>query len=91
LGALQRDSFTSSTDIDRLKGMLGLHAQELAIIAFIVVMLFGYKRIPQIFGGLGQGIRDFKKGLKDDSPEDPPLEASKVDTDQTQEKASTKT
>lgn len=50
--------------------MFGLHAQELLIIAFIVVILFGYKRIPELFGGLGKGIRDFKKGLKGDEEQD---------------------
>lgn len=46
--------------------MFGLGAPELLIIAFIIIVLFGYKRIPEIFGGLGKGIRDFKKGLKEE-------------------------
>lgn len=37
---------------------------ELILIFLIVVVLFGASRIPQIGRGLGEGIRNFKKGLK---------------------------
>jgi len=60
--------------------MLGLGVPELLIIAFMVVVLFGYKRIPQIFGGLGQGIRDFKKGLKEE-PSDNDSGSAQLDSD----------
>ena len=44
--------------------------QELIIIFLIVILLFGATRLPQIGKGLGEGIRNFKKGIKqDDSPE----------------------
>ena len=36
---------------------------ELIIILIIVVMLFGAKRIPEIMGGVGKGIRVFKKTM----------------------------
>lgn len=43
---------------------------ELLIILVIVVLLFGATRLPNIGKGLGEGIRNFKKGLKaDDTPE----------------------
>ncbi|MFO0886335.1 MAG: twin-arginine translocase TatA/TatE family subunit [Pirellulales bacterium] len=45
-----------------LLGFLGMGTQELVIIAVIVLILFG-SRLPQVMGGLGKGIRDFKKGL----------------------------
>ena len=38
---------------------------ELIIILVIVLILFGAKRIPEIAAGLGKGIREFKKSLKD--------------------------
>lgn len=51
--------------------MPSLGVPELVVIFLIVVVLFGASRIPQIGRGLGEGIRNFKKGLKsgDDGPE----------------------
>ena len=39
---------------------------ELLIIFVILVLLFGASKIPQLGKGLGEGIRNFKKGLKGD-------------------------
>ncbi len=44
--------------------------QELIIIMVIVLILFGGKKIPELMGGLGKGIKSFKKGL--DEPEETP-------------------
>jgi sec-independent protein translocase protein TatA len=41
---------------------------EIALIVVIVVLLFGSKRIPDILRGLGQGIREFKAGMRDEPP-----------------------
>lgn len=38
--------------------------QELLVIFLIVVVLFGATRLPQLGKGLGEGIRNFKQGLK---------------------------
>jgi sec-independent protein translocase protein TatA len=38
---------------------------ELIIILVIVLILFGAKRIPEIAQGLGRGIREFKKSVRD--------------------------
>ncbi|MEO1082777.1 MAG: twin-arginine translocase TatA/TatE family subunit [Acidobacteriota bacterium] len=43
---------------------MGLGVPELLIIFLIVVVLFGASRLPQIGRGLGEGITNFKKGLK---------------------------
>ncbi len=51
-------------------GSLGV--PELVIIFLIIIVLFGASRLPQIGKGLGEGIRNFKKGLssgKDPAPE----------------------
>ena len=45
--------------------MPNLGATELLIILAIVVLLFGYSRLPQLGKGLGQGIRNFRQGLKE--------------------------
>lgn len=43
---------------------------ELLIILGIVVLLFGGKKIPELAKGLGQGIKNFKKSVKEDEPEE---------------------
>lgn len=50
-----------------------LGVPELLIIFLIIVVLFGASRLPNIGRGLGEGIRNFKKGLKnvEESPELP--------------------
>ena len=51
--------------------MPSLGVPELMIIFLIIVVLFGASRIPTIGRGLGEGIRNFRKGLKgeEDEPE----------------------
>ena len=38
--------------------------QELIIILLIAVLIFGGKKIPEIFKGVGEGIREFKSSMK---------------------------
>jgi sec-independent protein translocase protein TatA len=45
---------------------MGLKVPELLIIGFVVVLLFGGSKLPQLGAGLGQGIRSFKKALAGD-------------------------
>ena len=42
---------------------------ELFVILAIVVLLFGAKKIPDLAKGIGKGIKDFKKEMKDDEIE----------------------
>jgi sec-independent protein translocase protein TatA len=53
--------------------MPSLGVPELVIVFLIIIVLFGASRIPHIGKGLGEGIRNFKKGLKgvDGSDEEP--------------------
>ncbi len=39
---------------------------ELLIIGVIVLVLFGGKKIPEMMSGLGKGMKEFKKSMKDD-------------------------
>jgi len=41
--------------------------QELLVILLIVIIIFGASKLPQLGKGLGEGIRNFKGGLKSDS------------------------
>lgn len=43
---------------------------EIFVIVLVVVLLFGAKRLPEIGRALGEGIREFKKTLKDDHDQD---------------------
>jgi len=43
---------------------------ELLIILAIVVLLFGAKKIPELAKGMGSGIRNFKKAMKEDEEEE---------------------
>ena len=44
---------------------------QIAIIVVCVLLFFGGKKIPELMKGLGTGIKEFKKGVKeDDSKED---------------------
>lgn len=52
---------------------------ELLIVLAIVVLLFGAKKIPDLAKGMGKGIKDFKKAIKEDEEE--PKEIAKNDTD----------
>jgi sec-independent protein translocase protein TatA len=44
---------------------MGIGAPELIVIALIALLLFGAGRIADIGKGLGQGIKNFKQGLKE--------------------------
>lgn len=41
----------------------GLGFQEILIIALIILLLFGGKKIPELMKGLGKGVRSFKDGI----------------------------
>ena len=45
--------------------MFGLGFQEILVIALIVLLLWGGKKIPELMHGLGKGVKSFKDGMKD--------------------------
>ena len=50
--------------------MGGIGLPELLVILVIIVVIFGASRLPQLGKGLGEGISNFKEGLKGkDKPE----------------------
>ena len=49
--------------------MFGLGPGELILIFVAVLLLFGARRLPEIAQGMGKGIREFKKAIKDTSDE----------------------
>jgi len=45
--------------------MFGLGFQEILIIALIVLLFFGGKKIPELMKGLGKGVKSFKEGMNE--------------------------
>ena len=56
---------------------------ELLVILAIVVLLFGAKKIPDLAKGMGKGIKDFKKAIRDDDEE--VAKAKEIKQDETKE------
>ena len=52
--------------------ILSLSWQHILIVAIIVLLLFGGKKIPELMRGVGSGIKEFKDAVKeeDKKPED---------------------
>jgi sec-independent protein translocase protein TatA len=51
--------------MNQLLAIGGLSPMELIIIVGVIVLLFGSSKIPQLMRGVGSGINEFKKGLKE--------------------------
>ncbi|MGB6199414.1 MAG: twin-arginine translocase TatA/TatE family subunit [Candidatus Acidiferrales bacterium] len=48
--------------------MEALTPMHLLIIAAVIVIMFGGKKIPEVMKGLGEGVRSFKEGMRGDTP-----------------------
>lgn len=66
--------------------MGSIGAPELIVIALIALLLFGAGRIADIGKGLGQGIKNFKQGLKEANDTDDDEEPAKAKTAEKSEK-----
>lgn len=44
---------------------LAIHGWEWIIIALVILLLFGGKKIPELMKGLGKGVKNFKEGMKE--------------------------
>ena len=43
----------------------GIGTPELLVIVFVILLLFGGKKIPELMRGLGKGVKKLKKGIKE--------------------------
>jgi sec-independent protein translocase protein TatA len=55
-----------------LAGIGPLGVPELLIIAFIIILIFGVGRLPEVGSALGKGIREFRKSTREDDDETKP-------------------
>jgi sec-independent protein translocase protein TatA len=61
--------------------LLAISAGHILILVVALVLLFGGKKIPELMGGIGKGMKDFKKAIKDDDEpsSETPKEAPRAD------------
>jgi sec-independent protein translocase protein TatA len=57
--------------------MFGLGVPELILICVILIFIFGTSRIADLGKGMGEGIKNFKKAMKDESAPSAPTEEKK--------------
>ena len=57
---------------------MGLGWKELVIVLVIVLVVFGAKKLRNLGGDLGEAVKGFKKGMKDDEADKP---QARVDAD----------
>jgi sec-independent protein translocase protein TatA len=50
--------------------MFNLGFPEMLLIFVVIVLIFGTTRLPELGRGLGEGIRNFKKSMKDENEEE---------------------
>jgi len=64
----------------------GIGAQELLLIFLVILLLFGAKKIPEIAQGLGKGMREFRKAMRETQDEltkpEPPAEERKSNSEE---------
>jgi len=66
--------------------MFGLGTPEIILIAIVILVLFGAKKIPELMKGLGKGVKEFKKASSD--IEDDIKKDDKDDKDDKEKKSS---
>ena len=64
----------------------GLGGWEIAIIALVILLIFGGRKIPELMRGLGKGIKNFKEGIKESDAEKPEDDLQKQIKDKEEEK-----
>lgn len=60
---------------------------EIIVIAAIVLLIFGGKKLPELMRGLGKGVKEFKEGVKDVKEEITEEDPAKPSKPKDQEKA----
>ena len=64
--------------------MFGLGLGETVLIIIAILLLFGAKRLPEVAQGLGKGVREFRRAMKDTADEIKGTNEEKKPTDSSQ-------
>ena len=59
--------------------MFNIGTGELILIIVVIIILFGAKKIPELAQGVGKGLKEFKKAMKDVETEIKSVDAEKKD------------
>lgn len=61
--------------------VLAISGAHIVIVVIALLLLFGGQKIPELMGGIGKGMKEFKKAIKDEdlSSAETPKEAPRVD------------
>ena len=70
--------------------MFGIGTTELIIIMFIILLIFGAKKLPELAKGLGKGIREFKNASSDIQDEFKASESLDTNNDNVEDKEKNK-
>lgn len=66
--------------ITSIFNFMNISTGEIIIIVFVILLLFGGKKIPELMKGIGKGVRSFKKGMNEIEDEiNKPIEDKKED------------
>ena len=68
--------------LNGILGLFNLGTGEISIIAVVILLLFGGKKIPELMRGIGKGVRNFKDGLNDVTDEINKVDEKKPSTDE---------
>lgn len=49
---------------------MGVSVWQIILVVAVVLIVFGVGRLPKVMGDLGQGVKNFKKGLNEETVED---------------------
>lgn len=66
---------------------LGLGTTEILLIALVVLLFFGGRKIPELMKGLGKGVKSFKDGMEGMEEEMKKPSEKAAQTEQTEKKA----
>lgn len=70
---LQNKTCINMVSLSVILGIIG--TQEIIIIALVILLFFGGRKIPELMKGLGKGVKQFKDGVKGVEDEEPKKEA----------------
>lgn len=59
--------------------LIFISTHELLLIALVVLLLFGGKKIPELMRGLGKGVKSFKDGMNEDDKSDKKKDEQKTE------------